>query len=219
MDKRTVEQRVDLPPAELTAEEQQDQSLARGAQRGEKSAFAELYARHHRAVFGYFRARVLDPNDAEDLCQEVFFRAFGAIERYDTAAKIRPWLVGISRNVLREHVRRVHRRKETGWTELCMELEQMAGDAESPYEEVLHLLPLCLQGLGDSASKALHWHYMGGQKIQEIADRLDRTVGAVKVLMVRARQALKRCIHQHIKQHGGTGIDVTGQDQDNPKDA
>ena len=42
---------------------------------------------------------------------------------------------------------------------------------------------------------------MDGQKLQEIADRLDKTLGAVKVLMVRARQALKHCIQSHL---GGT---------------
>ncbi len=39
-------------------------------------------------------------------------------------------------------------------------------------------------------------------KIQQIADRMTRTLGAVKVLMVRARQALKRCIKSHLEGGG-----------------
>jgi hypothetical protein len=40
---------------------------------------------------------------------------------------------------------------------------------------------------------------MGGMKVQDIANRLSRTLGATKVLMVRARQALKRCIKSHLR--------------------
>jgi RNA polymerase sigma-70 factor (ECF subfamily) len=155
-----------------------------------RPVFADVYAQHHAVVFGYLRARVLDSHDAEDLCQEAFLRAFAALERYDPSRDVRPWLLGISRNVLREHIRRVGRRKETGWTELCLELEGLVGE-DSPYQDTLDLLPVCMSHLGEAAYNALHWHYMQGLKI-------ERTLGAVKVLMVRARQALKRCFESHL---------------------
>ena len=164
---------------------------------GDRAAFAEVFRQNHAAVHGYLRARLLNGSDAEDLCQEVFLRAYGAIGRYNAMTSIRPWLLGIGRNVLREHVRRVKKRKEVAWTELCLELEETI-EAEGLYEDVLHLLPICTLRLGESARQAITWHYMGGQKLQEIADRLEKTLGAVKVLMVRARQALRRCIQSHV---------------------
>lgn len=147
-------------------------------------------------MYGYLRARLLDANDAEDACQEVFLRAYSALDRFDPDAGhgLRPWLLGIARNVLRETVRKRVRRRETAWTELCIELETMIGGSEGMYDDVMHLLPKCLDSLSDAAGDALKWHYMGGMKLQEIADRMERTLGAVKVLMVRARRALKRCI-------------------------
>ena len=96
-------------------------------------------------------------------------------------------------------MRKVKRRSEVGWTELCLELEGMI-DEDSLYDDVLHLLPVCLATLSEPSSQALHWHYMSGMKIQHIADRMERTLGAVKVLMVRARQALKRCIKSQIEE-------------------
>ena len=156
-------------------------------------AFADEYRRNHAAVFGYLRARLLNASDADDLCQEVFLRAYGARGRYDPSSDIRPWLIGIGRNVLREHVRRLRRRKEVTWTEMCLDLEQ-AAEADGCYQDVLHLLPICVVRLGDSARRAIQWHYMHGLRLAQVAERLDKTVGAVKVLMVRARQALKRCI-------------------------
>ena len=162
-----------------------------------QTAFADVYRDNHAVVHGYLRARLLNITDAEDLCQEVFLRAYRGIRRYDPSASIRPWLLGIGRNVLREHVRRVRKRKEVAWAELCLELEETV-ESEGLYEDILHLLPVCTVRLGESARQAITWHYMRGQKLQEIATRLDKSLGAVKVLMVRARQALRRCIQGHI---------------------
>ena len=165
----------------------------------EQAAFAQVYNQNHGWVFGYLRARLLDTNDADDLAQEVFMRAFAARGRFDKTADVRPWLLGIARNVLREHIRKNQRRKEVAWTELCLELEEMVGQ-DGQYDDVLATLPLCMSHLGESAGQALRWHYFAGNKIEEIAQRLGRTLGAVKVLMVRARQSLKRCFQERLQQ-------------------
>ncbi len=183
-----------------------DAELASAAKDGQKHAFAQLYERRHGLVFGYFRARVLDHSQAEDLTQEVFLRVFDAIRRYDTTQRFQSWLMGISRNVLREYVRGIKRRRESGWTELCIELEGMVDD-EGLYDDVLHLVPQCMKGLNEAAAKSLNWHYMAGMKVQAIADRLERTLGATKVLMVRARQALKRCIKKHLDERAAEARD------------
>ena len=131
-------------------------------------------------------------------------RAFGALKRFDTSLRLQSWIIGISRNVLREHVRKSKRRREVGWTELCIELEGMVDD-EGLYDDVLHLVPACISTLSEPAALSLNRHYMGGKKIQEIADEMGRTLGAVKVLMVRARQALKRCIRRQLEGEPGAG--------------
>ena len=122
----------------------QGNNLTLGAKNKEevRRIFSDVYAQNRGAVFGYFRARTFDTNDAEDLTQEVFLRAYGALARFDTSQQIRPWLMGIGRNVLREHVRKSGRRKEVSWTELCIELEDLLGD-DSPYDDVMQVLPLC----------------------------------------------------------------------------
>jgi RNA polymerase sigma-70 factor, ECF subfamily len=172
--------------------------LAVRAKRGDKAAFAAIYHCYRAPVYGYLRARLLDSHDAEDLASEVFLRLFDAIRRFDEDRRLQSWLMGICRNVLREHIRHVHRRKEVGWTELCLELEGMV-ESEGLYDDVLHLVPLCMANLNEASTNALHWHYMGGMKVEKIAERLNRTLGAVKVMMVRARQSLKRCIKSRLQ--------------------
>ena len=104
-------------------------ALLAAAQRGDHAAFGTLIERHARLVHGYLRARLTRSADVEDLGQEVFLRVYTAkaAPRSDTPLRMRPWLLGIARNVLREHVRASRRRRETAWTALCLDIEDLAG--------------------------------------------------------------------------------------------
>jgi RNA polymerase sigma-70 factor (ECF subfamily) len=151
---------------------------------------------HQGAIYGYLRSRLSQPADAEDLTQEVFLRWYLNRERFDEAQKVRPWLIGIARNVLLEYLKQRNSRKEVAWTELCLELEGLTDfkDDDSRYGEVLTHLPACLEELGPSARQALTARYHANRSLAQIADDLQRSEGAVKLLMFRARQALKQCL-------------------------
>lgn len=164
------------------------------AQNGDRAAFGEIIAGHQAAVFGYLRARLLQPSDAEDLTQEVFLRCYSAATRFDPNALVRPWLLGIARNLLREHARRIKRRKEVAWTELCLELDEMVSSDDTLYGDMLSHLPGCLSSLGESARQAIELRYNAHLRLAEIGEKLRRSEGAAKLLMFRARQALKNCL-------------------------
>jgi len=148
------------------------------------------------AIYGYLRSRLGQPADAEDLTQEVFLRWYLNRARFDESHKVRPWLIGIARNVLLEHLKHLKNRKEVAWTELCLQLEQLTDfkDDDGRYVEVLPHLPRCLEELGPSARQALTLRYQSNLGLAEIAAALGRSEGAVKLLMFRARQALKQCL-------------------------
>ncbi len=155
-----------------------------------------MIERNRRTVYGYLRARLQQSNDADDMLQEVFLRFYLSQARFDSTALIRPWLLGIARNLLREHVRDIKRRKEVAWTELCLELESvLPPDALwSDADDIIRILPECLEELGPSARQAIDLHYRSQHKLADIGRELHRSEGAVKLLMHRARQALKDCL-------------------------
>lgn len=159
--------------------------------------FTDVYAETHPLVYGYVRARIFRRHDVDDLCQEVFLRVLRSLKRYDRSVPVRYWVLGVARNVLREYVRKLRRRKEVAWAELCLELEDSV-EAENPYEDILPLLPVCTVKLTDAAREAIRLQYMAQLPQREIAQRLNRSVGAVKVLVHRARQFLRRCIQSHL---------------------
>jgi RNA polymerase sigma-70 factor (ECF subfamily) len=174
-------------------------ALVASAQRGDERAFGALIELYQNTVYGFLRARLIEPADAEDLCQEAFLRCYLGREKLSRATAVGPWLIGIARNLLREHVRRVQRRKEVAWTELCLELDALASEHDDMHDEALVHLPGCLDSLGQSAREAIELRYRRQMRMVEVGERLRRSEGAVKLLVHRARAALRNCLDGKLK--------------------
>jgi len=189
------------PPAHVPAAEAAEgqHALVANAQRGDHRAFAALIEMYQQVVYGFLRARLLEPADAEDLCQEVFLRCYLGREKLHRASTVGAWLIGIARNILREHVRRQRRRREVAWTELCLELDALVSDPGGANDDALAHLPVCLASLGQSAREAIDLRYRAQLRMAAIAERLKRSEGAIKLLVHRARAALKHCLDQKLK--------------------
>lgn len=104
---------------------------------------------------------------------------------------IRPWLIGIARNLLREHVRKIRRRKEVAWTELCLQLEDMVGSDDARYDDFVFHLPACLGSLGQGA-RQLEFRYQAKLRLADWrASASQRRRGqAVDVPFASSTQAL-----------------------------
>lgn len=176
----------------------EEAQLVLAAQKGDRQAFSLLVERHQRTVFGFLRARLLESADAEDLCQEVFLRCYLGREKLERASTVGAWLTGIARNILREHVRKMSRRREVAWTELCLELDQLARPREGREHDAISYLPKCLDALGQSAREAIELRYRAQLRMEEIGRRLKRSEGAVKLLVHRARAALRNCLERKL---------------------
>lgn len=174
-------------------------ALVAAAQRGDKEAFAALVELYQNTVYGFLRARLIEHADVEDLSQEVFLRCYLGREKLSRASTVGGWLIGIARNLLREHVRRVQRRRETAWTELCLELDALVSEHHDAHDEALQHLPRCLESLGQSAREAIDLRYRSQFRMATIAERLKRSEGAVKLLVHRARQALRHCLDRRLR--------------------
>jgi RNA polymerase sigma-70 factor (ECF subfamily) len=120
-------------------------------------------------------------------------------EKLMQTESLRAWLLGIARNVLREHIRTVQRRREVAWTEMCLELDELVQHNVSHGNEALDHLPVCLDSLGRSAREALEMRYRSRLRLGEIGTLLRRSEGAVKLLMYRARQALRNCLDRKLR--------------------
>jgi RNA polymerase sigma-70 factor (ECF subfamily) len=83
-----------------------DEQLMVAFSRGSREAFSELFSRYKQPLFGFFRRRVADPAQAEELTQETFLAVLRASSRYQPRALFRTYLYAISFKLLRAHRRK-----------------------------------------------------------------------------------------------------------------
>ena len=145
--------------------------------------FHELYERHWREVYRFALFLSGNPAHAEDLASDTFMRAWNARGSIRDAT-VRAYLLTITRNLWRDQQRRDSRLvplEDAGVPSIEARGEQLVdlGWTERQLE---------LVAAGDRA--ALLLHARDGLSYEEVARRLDISVGAVKSRVFRARQAL-----------------------------
>ena len=87
------------------------EKLVHAAQRGDADAYSLLIARHRALVFAYAFAQLRDREEAEDVAQETFVRAYLSLGRLRLAGGWQPWLMRISRNLCHDALRRKRARR------------------------------------------------------------------------------------------------------------
>ncbi len=96
----------------MTGSTRSDGALVRLAKAGDAPAFDQLIERHAGLVYTIARARLRDPETAEDLMQEVFLRVHLHLHRLDDPDRIAPWIAALTRNLATDWLRRGQRRSQ-----------------------------------------------------------------------------------------------------------
>ena len=97
------------PAASPAPVDPEDADLVRAAAGGDVPAFEKLVQRHHRRVFSFVLQMTRHREDAEDLTQQAFVKAFRHIRRADPARPIINWLFTIARRTALNHFRSVRK--------------------------------------------------------------------------------------------------------------
>ncbi|MEM9561001.1 MAG: sigma-70 family RNA polymerase sigma factor [Actinomycetota bacterium] len=158
------------------------------------TALLELYDDALPQVHGYLlrrcRARLL----AEDLTGEVFLAAVRSIRAGKVETVTVAWLIGIARHKLVDHWR-AEEREERRLKAIAGEL----GDAGDDWDEVLdrHLAEEVLAALAPQYRAALTLRYLDAMPVANVAEHLDRTLGATEALLTRAKAAFRAAYDRH----------------------
>lgn len=162
-------------------EDMEARLLVARAQRGERDAARELYECYFDPVYAYLRASLGHGADAEDVTQQVFVNALGALGRYDVegAPPFRRWLFVIARNLLVDFLRRGERVRVVAPDELAERIERERS-APDPSEGLLGwALLTALRRLPERERQVLLLRFVADLKPAEVAEVLDITKGAV----------------------------------------
>lgn len=167
---------------------------------GDQVAFAELVERHGASVGRMLRRMVGDLHQTEDLTQEVFLRIYRARRSYRPRARFSTWLFTIARNVARNRLRYLARRKLVWARQLdhtSTSLNELLADSSADpaagmeREEEVRLLREGIERLGSRQQTALKLFTFQRLSYQEIADHLGVSRKAIKSLLARARENLQ----------------------------
>lgn len=173
-----------------------DGVLIAASQRGDQAAFGEIVRRYQRAVHGLAWSLTRNASDADDLAQETFVRAWGAIGRFETGMPLYPWLARIVTNQAFSLFRTRRRRPETS-IEPLLEAGQQWGVEDDPAEHAARSerdarLRACFGELAPEHQAVLALRAVQDLSYDEIAQVLGVPTGTVMSRLSRARGELRR---------------------------
>lgn len=161
------------------------------AQRGDVSAFSELVSRFQDRIYRFLVRLTRSQDDARDLTQETFLRAFQSLPRWTPDARFTTWLFRIARNLAFDLLRRHKRIEFVALEEHATIVDTAPGpDDVLQTAQRLRLLEAALLRLPAEHREILLLREIEDMTYDDIADVLGLNLGTVKSRIARARSAL-----------------------------
>jgi RNA polymerase sigma-70 factor, ECF subfamily len=203
-----IESKVGQPANEET-------KLVDAARGGDVGAFEQLVKRYDRNVFRIAQHITQNREDAEDVVQDAFLKAFQNLGQFQGQSKFYTWLVRIAVN---EALMRLRRRRpermvsidedvKTEDDSIPREIADWSPNPEQLYNqgELKEILQKTIQGLPPSFRTVFILRDVEGLSTEETADALGLSVPAVKSRLLRARLQLRERLTKYFKRRNGDG--------------
>ena len=184
-------------------------ALVQAAKGGDVSAFEQLVKRYDRNVFRIAQHITHSREDAEDVVQEAFLKAYSNLEQFQGQSKFYTWLVRIAVN---EALMKLRRRRperfvsldedvKTEDDSLPREVADWSPNPEQLYNqsELRDILSRTIQGLPPTFRTVFVLRDVEGLSTEETAEALDLSVPAVKSRLLRARLQLRERLNRYFQ--------------------
>ncbi len=185
-------------PALLDAARDSDEALVSLAKAGDYSAFEALFERHRNLVYRFAYQMAPRRDDAEDIVQEVFLRAYQNLHRYRDEAKFTTWLLRIASNLGTDRARMGQRRHDLEQREAKGSLTWMTVGTthDDPLDNLdserkIEALRKAIAALPDHHRNVIIMRDIQEMEYPEISEILGCTIGGAKLRVLRARRALR----------------------------
>lgn len=169
-----------------------DRDLMARLAAGDREALAPLMERHYRRLYRIALSYLRQPDDALDVVQEAFVKAFSSASRWDGSAEAGPWLARIAVNLSIDRWRRNRRRAQTftplAQSDRALSLADLgpSPDRRVQGREEGERLGAALRALPDRQRAVVVLRHYQGMSLEEIAGALDMRLGTVKSSLHRA---------------------------------
>ena len=176
-------------PAAAPGDGPPERDLVVQAKRGDRRAFGRLLRLHQRRVFALGMRWLRNADDADDLVQETFVRAWQALRRFDESRPFAPWILTIAANRAKTMAGRARPLEEVD--------EQIVWEGPSPLDEAetslrSRVVRAAVNALPEEQRVVLHLRAVEDLSYREIAEALDLPIGTVMSRLSRARETLRK---------------------------
>lgn len=178
-----------------------DDQLLEKSRSGDVEAFEQLISKYEKKIYTIAYRFMGNHEDASDLAQEAMLKAYRSMAKFRGDASFKTWLYHITANVCRDELRKRSKRQEVSLDQPLVfedgEAPRQTADwsavPEDLYEskEMQEYLGKLIRGLTDEYRMVIVMRELQGLSYEEIAMKLDCSLGTVKSRLSRARKALK----------------------------
>jgi len=186
----------------MTSADASDEELMRAYVAGDGAAFRLLFERYGPILLRLARRHLPTEDLARDVVQQTFYRLHGARHDFRLDSRLRPWIMTITMNLVREHYRRQRRRP---MSDVDLDRRPAPAPERSPLEaeERARLVGEALKALPESQREVIELHWFEELPFSEVATIVGSTEGAVRVRAHRAYTRLRALLSDHLGPEGG----------------
>jgi len=171
-----------------------DQTLVNQALAGRGEAFGTLVERYDRAVYHLAYRTLRDSEEARDVAQEAFFKAFRSLRTFRPGAKFSTWIFSITYHACCD---RLTRRKRYSNEELPERADSGAGPEQQAIAgDEARRLRAAIAQLPEKYRSVITLYHLQGRQYDEIAQVLEIPIGTVKTHLFRAKEQLRRTLNK-----------------------
>lgn len=170
-----------------------DGALVASALGGNSDAFGTLVERYDRAVYHLAFRTMRDAEEARDIAQEAFFKAYRSLRTFKPGAKFSTWIFAITYHACCDRLARKKRFSNE-------ELPDWADTAPGPEQTAIALdeasrLRMAIEALPEKYRTVITLYHLQGRQYEEIAEVLELPMGTVKTHLFRAKEHLRRLLN------------------------
>ena len=182
----------------------EEQAVILRVQQGEAEAFSHLVTAYEKQVYNLCLRMVTNPEDAQDLAQEAFLKAWRGLSFYKAESSFSTWLYRLTTNVCIDFLRKRRRSStvslsnEDDGEEWELELTDPAPTPEQhlEYQDQAQAVAQAMEQLEEEYRTILTLRVVQDLPYEQIAEVMNMKVGTVKSRLARARMKLKNFLQQ-----------------------